>query len=168
MAGPTYPLQPLRDLPRRFDLADQLHGAHVDAQLEGAGGADGAHVAALQPLLGNLAHRSGDAAVVGQRDLLPRRLVQMSGEPLDLAPVVGEDNGTLPLPNHAQQPAGDPRPERLRLHVGQVIDRTEHLQRQPLAHPGVHDLHRARHQPVSLPRRSAQVAGHFLQRPLRG
>ena len=74
VAGPTYPLQPLRDLPRRFDLADQLHGAHVDAQLEGAGGADGAHVAALQPLLGNLAHRSGDAAVVGQRDLLPRRL----------------------------------------------------------------------------------------------
>ena len=105
--------------------------------------------------------------MVGQRDLLSRCLVQMSGEPLDLAPVVGEDNGALPLADHAQQPPGEPRPERLRLHVGQVIDRTEHLQRQPLAHPGVHDLHRARHEALSLPRRAAQVAGHFLQRPLR-
>jgi hypothetical protein len=51
MAGPTDPLQPGGDRGRRFDLDDEVDGAHVDAQLERRGGHDGGEPARLEVLL---------------------------------------------------------------------------------------------------------------------
>ena len=63
--GAADALQATRHRARRLDLDDQIDRAHVDAQLEAAGGDDGAQLAALQFVLDDDALLAGQRAVVG-------------------------------------------------------------------------------------------------------
>ena len=64
MPGPADTLQAARDVARRFDLADEIDGAHVDAEFQRCCRHDGAEPAFLQSLLRLLAHFQSNAAVV--------------------------------------------------------------------------------------------------------
>ena len=62
--GAAHALEPGGDRGRRLDLDDQVHRAHVDAQLQAGGGDDGGQPARLQVLLDQGALLLGDRAVV--------------------------------------------------------------------------------------------------------
>ena len=51
VAGPPDALEPAADGAGGFDLDDEVDGAHVDAELEAAGGDDGPQIAALELVL---------------------------------------------------------------------------------------------------------------------
>ena len=72
VAGPADALQPAGDRRRRLDLHDEVDGAHVDAQLEAAGGDQGRQLAGLQGVLDLQPLLPGDRAVVGPHQLLRR------------------------------------------------------------------------------------------------
>ncbi len=91
MAGTAHPLQEGGDGARGAQLADQVHVADVDAQLQGGGGHQGAQLTVLQPLLGGQAVFLGEAAVVGGDRLLPQSLGEMTGGALGQSPGIGED-----------------------------------------------------------------------------
>ena len=63
--GAADALQPGGDRRRRLDLDDQVHRAHVDAQLQAGGGDHGGQPARLEVLLDQGALLLGDRAVVG-------------------------------------------------------------------------------------------------------
>ena len=65
VVGPADPLQERADGTRGADLADQLDGPDVDAELERCRGHQGAQVARPQPGLDDAPARRGEAAVVG-------------------------------------------------------------------------------------------------------
>ena len=68
VAGAADPLQAAGDLRRRLDLDDQVDRAHVDAELEAAGGDDAGQPAALEVVLDERPLLLGDRAVVGLGD----------------------------------------------------------------------------------------------------
>ena len=68
VAGPAHALQRAGDARRRLDLDDQVDRAHVDAELEAAGGDDAGEPAALEVVLDEGPLLLGDRAVVGLRD----------------------------------------------------------------------------------------------------
>ena len=68
VAGAADPLQPARHRRRRLDLDDQVDGAHVDAELEAAGGDDARQPAGLEVVLDERALLLGHRAVVGPGD----------------------------------------------------------------------------------------------------
>ena len=118
--GPAHPLQPGGDRGRRLDLDDQVHRAHVDAQLQAGGGDDGGQPAGLQVLLDQgplllghravvrageqrgrapgrtgLGHQLGGGVVLGQRlagGPLVGDLVEPVAQPLGQPAGVGEDD----------------------------------------------------------------------------
>ena len=93
MAGAPDALQRHGDDPRRADVADQVHGADVDAQLERRRRHHGLERPGLEPLLGDEPPSAREAAVVGGH----RRLAEPLGEgvagALDEPPGVREDEG---------------------------------------------------------------------------
>ena len=124
VTGATDALQPAADRARRLDLDDEVDRAHVDAQLEAAGGDDGAQLAALQLVFDDDALLAGERAVV-RLDQLDRRavlrrgvperlgvqLVQLRGEPLGLPAGVAEDDGAAVLEHLLEDPRVDARPD---------------------------------------------------------
>ena len=73
VAGPADALQAAADGARRLDLDHEVDGAHVDAELEAAGGDEAAQLAPLQLVLDDDALLAGQRAVVGLDQLAARR-----------------------------------------------------------------------------------------------
>ena len=76
---------------RRADLADEVDGADVDAELERGGGDDGAHLAGLEALLDAEAAVLREAAVVRGDVLFAEALREVVGDALGHAARVDED-----------------------------------------------------------------------------
>ena len=89
--GATDALEEGADGARRGDLADEVDGADVDAQLQGGGRDERAQVAALEPLLHLQAAVLGERAVVAGDVLLADSLGQVMGDALGQTARVDED-----------------------------------------------------------------------------
>ena len=125
VAGAPDALQAAADRARRLDLDHEVDGAHVDAELEAAGGDDGAQVAALELVLDDDALLAGERAVVGPDELLAEppglrvdadaallgQLVELGGEALGLAAGVAEDDRRAVLEDLVEDPRVDARPD---------------------------------------------------------
>ncbi len=187
VAGPADPLQPARDRPRRLHLDHQVHGAHVDAELEGGGGDDRAQPAFLQGVLDLEPLLSRERAVMRAHEVLLGELVQAGREALGQPSRVREDDGGSVRADQLQQRRMDRRPDRAsRLPVagafvllGSWGSRRPRVQGDAAAHvlhghhdlelhrfamPGVHD----RHGPLVPVDRSSEEPRDLLERPLRG
>ena len=92
VTGATDPLQTARDRAGGFDLQHEVDRAHVDAQLEGAGGDDAADQPLFQTVLDLGALLMRDTAVVGEHELFPRQIVQPLRESFAEAAAVDEDD----------------------------------------------------------------------------
>ncbi len=77
MSGAADALQPHRNRPRRGDLAHQVHGADVDAQLQRSRGHHHAQLAVFQLFLGFQAQAAREAAVMRQYGVLAQALGQI-------------------------------------------------------------------------------------------
>jgi hypothetical protein len=69
VAGAADALQAAGDGLGGLDLQDEVHGAHVDAELERRGGHQARQLARLEQLLDHGALLPGERAVVGARDV---------------------------------------------------------------------------------------------------
>ena len=157
----------------------QVHGPHVDAQLQGAGGDQGSQGATLELLLDLLAAVAGDGAVVGPHQVFAGQLVEALGDALAEQAAVGEDDGAGVLLDQLQEPGVDGRPDARALLRGGLLQWDRAAPGPPGGllggGPGHvrhwhHDLqvHLWRVGPVhdrDLPA-AAQEGRHLLQRPL--
>ena len=91
VAGAADALQRHRDGARRADLADQIHGADIDAQFERGRGHHGAQFAALEARFGFQAQTARQAAVVRQHGVFAEALLQVMRHALGQAARVDED-----------------------------------------------------------------------------
>ena len=135
VAGSAHSLESPRHRLRRLDLDDEVHGAHVDAELERGGGDQAGQLAGLEQLLDQRPLLVGERAVVGPGDLGRRlasilrvagvlgggqlllhlvvvHLVEALGDSLGRPPVVDEDDGRVVLADQPQQLGIDRRPDR--------------------------------------------------------
>ena len=183
---PARPMRcrPLRHRLGRLHLDDEVHRAHVDAQLERRGRDQAGQRARLEQVLDDDALLARERPVVGAGDLarlFPARLrllrcqvVEPQRDALGGAPVVHEHERGAVLAHQAQQLRVDGRPDaapgglaagdgsRARAATsGSTMDSTGHVDAQVerLAHAGVDD--------GALPRRPDQEPGHLVERPLR-
>ncbi len=106
VAGAADALHAAGDRRRRFDLDDEIDGAHVDAKFESRGGAEGFDLAGLELLLDDGALGGGEGAVVGAGDGFAGKIVERAGKPLGNLAAVDEENGGIALANELEQ-AGD-------------------------------------------------------------
>ena len=177
---PTDPLQAARDAGRALDLDHEVHGAHVDAQLERGRGDQGGKPAGLELLLDLEALLAGDAAVVGPDQLLAGQLVEALGEALAESTAVGEDDRAGVAADQLQDPRVDGRPDagpQVRadgraaglLVLGQdvadgahVVDRDDDLELERLARAGIDD------RDVAVRPDPAQEAADDVERSLGG
>ena len=112
VAGAADSLQAAVDGAGRLDEDDEIHGAHVDAELEGAGGDDGLDLARLEHLLDLLALIPRHAAVVGADEVgLARLLDEPLGETLAQAAGVDEDDRGLVRVDELEQARVDGGPD---------------------------------------------------------
>ncbi|CRM16802.1 hypothetical protein [Pseudomonas sp. 24 E 13] len=88
--GAADPLQKPVDRAGRADLADQVHIADINAQLQRRGGDQHLQRTGLEALLGVQAHFLGQAAVVGGHRRLAQTLAQMPRQAFGQAPGVHE------------------------------------------------------------------------------
>ncbi len=182
---PADALQAARDVARRLHLTHQVHRPHVDAEFQRRGRDHRLQNAVLQRLLNLLPHLQRHAAVVRLRPRCLRLvvggqhvrvagmgrvalLVQMGGDALDTAAVVGEHDGRTVLGDQLRQQPVDRRPDRLFRQRPEVLDGAEHTQIEVFPQPGVHDGDRPRrHGAVRGNVAAAKVVGDHFQRPLR-
>ena len=112
LGAPTWwPARPIAleaagDAGGALDLDHEVHGAHVDAELEAAVATSAGSRPGLQLLLDLQPLLAGDAAVVGADQLLAGELVEALGEPLGEAPAVGEDDRGVVAADELQDRAG--------------------------------------------------------------
>ena len=105
VAGAPGPLQEGRDRARRAELADEVHVADVDPQLQGGGGHQHLEIPGLEPLLGREPALAREAAVMGGHVLLPQRFGERPRHPLRHAAGVDEQQrGAMRLDERAQPP----------------------------------------------------------------
>ncbi len=180
VSGTADSLEAAGDRGGALHLDHEVHGAHVDAQLQGAGRDERGETARLQLLLDRDALLPGDAAVMGAYQLFSGQLVEALGEPLRQAPAVDEDDGAAVGPDQLQDPGVDGRPDArlhlaaddgsarplvLRQHLAQarhVLHGYHDLELQGLAGAGIDD------DDVASRSRAAQEPGNGLERSLRG
>ena len=124
MPGAPDALQSAGDGLGRLDLQNEIDGAHVDAELEGAGRDEAGQLAGLQKLLDVRALLARERAVVGAGDLLAGRLrpllvglpgcqlVQPQRDALRRAAVVDKHDRGGVLAHAAQQLGVDRGPDR--------------------------------------------------------
>ncbi len=172
------PLEPAGDRGGALDLDHEVHGAHVDAELEAARGHQGGEAAGFQLLLDLEPLLAGDAAVVGADELLAGELVEPLGEALREAAAVREHDRAAVLADELEDPGVDRGPDArallaaddraagllvLRQHLaepGHVLDGDDDLDLERLARAGVDDRDLA---PLPHP---AEEPGDRLERPL--
>ena len=149
VAGAADALEGAGDAGRGLDLDDEVDRAHVDAELEAAGGDDAGEAAALEVVLDDRPLLLGDRAVVGLGDddlgsgarsglghdlgrlLAGLRqvaagpvggdLVEARGQPLGEAAGVGEDDGGAVLLDEVDDVLLDVRPDRAAAAVVGVV-----------------------------------------------
>ena len=158
VASPTWwPARPMRCRPAATDLAtrpaDEVDGAHVDAELERRRRHEARQLARLQRLLDDQPLLAGQRAVVRAGERLLGQLVQPQRQPLGRAAVVDEDQRRAVLADELEQLRVDRRPDRLagrlaalervelEIHVLRLdhrLHRHVDLQVQRLAHARVH------------------------------
>ena len=186
VAGATDPLQPAGHRLGRLDLQDEVDGAHVDPELEAAGGHQAGQLAALEHLLDDDPLLAGQRAVVGAGDLAGRRVfagplvgqfVEAQGQPLGAAAAVDEDDCRGVLLDEGEDLGVDRRPDRAargfaagdRIELGRLdalvgLDHRFHrhvdLQVELLGRAGVDHRH--------LAARAAEEAADLLERALGG
>ena len=128
VAGPADALEPAGDRPRRLDLHDEVHRAHVDAELEAGRGDQALEPAGLQvvldlePALARqravvrlhqlLVHRRRALRLGGAVLALPVELVEAGGQPLGQAAGVHEDERGAVLLHQLEEPRVHGRPDR--------------------------------------------------------
>src|SRR5260370_39830760 len=93
MAGPAHLLPQSRDGASRTDLADQIDGADVDAELKRSGCHEGAQVSVLEALFGIQALLFGEAAVMRGYVLGSNAFAQVAADPLGHTASVDEYEG---------------------------------------------------------------------------
>ena len=181
VARATDALDARRDGRRRLDLDDLIDGAHVDAELERRGRDDGRELARFQALLDRAPAVLRDGAVVRERDLLARRLVERGREPLREAAAVDEDHRRARGADALDEPHVELRPDRSRiLFRDPLVDRLletigkgrRHLHRdgERLLCRGIDDGDGTRRKYTLLPwrrREAAEKARDLLERALR-
>ena len=113
VAGAADPLQPARDRPGRLHLDHEVHGTHVDAELEGGSGDDRAQPALLEGVLDLQALLPGERAVVGAHEVLLGELVQAGREALGEPSRVREHDGGSVRADQLQQRGMDRWPDRV-------------------------------------------------------
>ena len=111
VAGPPDSLKAARDARRALDLDDEVHRAHVDAELERARGHQGRQASRLELLLDREALLAGDAAVMGLHELLAGEIVQALREPLAETPAVDEDDRAAMRADQLEDRGVDGRPD---------------------------------------------------------
>ena len=112
MAAAPDSLQAARDRRRRFDLHDEIDGAHVDAELERRGGHERAQPAGFQQIFDFRALGACDRAVVRANERFARELVEGAGHPLGQAPAVDEDQRGPMLANQLEEARVNRGPDR--------------------------------------------------------
>ena len=103
MAGAADALHAAGDRGRSLDLDDEVDGAHVDAEFERRGGAEGFDLAGLQLLLDHGALVGGEGAVVGAGDGFAGQFVERAGQALGYLAAVDEENGRISLADQFEQ-----------------------------------------------------------------
>ena len=93
MSRPADALQRNGDRSWRSDLADEIHGADVDAELERRGGDNRLQLSGFELLFGGQPQLAGQAAVMGEHRVFAKPLGQMMGDALGQPPRVHEDEG---------------------------------------------------------------------------
>ena len=111
VAGAADALHAAGDRGRRFDLDDEVDGAHVDAEFERGGGAERADLAGLELLFDDGALRGGERAVMGAGDGLAGQFVERAGQPLGHLAAVDEENGRVALADDLEQARMDRIPD---------------------------------------------------------
>ena len=123
VAGAADPLKARGDRLGRLHLDDEIHGAHVDAELERRGGHEAGKLARLEEVLDDEPLLASERAVVGAGDvvrlvsvvrLLGGELVQAHREPFRSAAAVHEHDRRAVLLDQAQQLGVDGGPDRAR------------------------------------------------------
>ena len=92
MAGAADALHAAGDRGRRFDLDDKVDGAHIDAQFERRGGAEGFDLARLQLLFDHGTLVGGERAVMSAGHRLAGKIVQRTGQALRHLAAVDEED----------------------------------------------------------------------------
>ncbi len=91
VTGATNTLHTAGDGGRRFDLHDEIDGAHIDAKFEGRGGDDSAKSAELEAIFNVFALSDGDAAVVCADQSFTGEIIDGAGNAFGEAAIVDED-----------------------------------------------------------------------------
>ena len=163
VTGASRALQEGRDRARGAELADEVHVADVDPELQRSGGHEHLEIAGLEPLLGAQPSLPGQAAVVGGDVLLSERLGEGPGDPLRHAAGIDEDQrGAVRFDEGAEAPV-DFLPDFPRHH--RFERRLRQLQRD-VALAGVAGVH-DRAFPRSPPVATTEEARNRLDGPLR-
>ena len=111
VAGAADALHAAGDRGRRFDLDDEVDGAHIDAEFERGGGAEGFDLAGLELLFDDRALVGGEGAVVGAADRFAGEIVEGAGKTLGDLAAVDEEDGGVPLANELQKTGMDGVPD---------------------------------------------------------
>ncbi len=117
------------DRSRRANLADQVHGPDVDAQLQGRCCDDRAKPAVFQAVLGCKPHRPGQAAVVREHGIFAQSLLEAVGHAFRQAARVDEDE-------RGPVGADEGRPAGRRSRPTSPCSRPRRVPRQALQRPG--------------------------------
>ncbi len=96
VAGAAHSLHAAGDRRRRFDLDDQVHSAHIDAEFKRRGGDQAANQAHLELVFNFFALRDGDAAVVGAHQRFAGEFVDGAGNAL-CQPAIIDENQRGPM-----------------------------------------------------------------------
>ena len=112
MARAADALQPARHRPRRFDLHDEVDRAHVDAELQAAGGHDRPQAPGLQRVLDLEPLLARDRPVVRAHQVFVGELVELGREALGQAAPVHEHDRRTMRADQLQQARVDRRPDR--------------------------------------------------------
>ena len=111
VTGTADALETARNARRAFDLDDEVHGAHVDAELQAGRRDQRGEPARLEFLLDEDPLLAGDAAMVRADQFLAGELVQTLREPFGQSAAVGEDDRAAMAPDELEDPWMDRRPD---------------------------------------------------------
>ena len=128
---PAHPLQAGGDRPRRADLARQVHGADIDAELQRGSRHHHAGLAVFEAFFGRQADLPGQAAVMGGDDLraqIVQALFKVVGHAFRQPSGVDEDQRGAVLPHEVGHPVVDVAPDRVRRHCSQFVLGHRHRQ----------------------------------------
>jgi len=155
VAGPPDALQAGGHRRRGLHLDDQVDGAHVDAELQRAGGHEGRELARLEAVLDLEALLAGDGSVVGPHQLLAGQLVEPPRQALGQPAGVHEDEGGAVPADEVEQRHVDGGPDG-RAHLGVPGGRARHHE---VANPVV-----ARAVPIAAGRAGGRAGGRAAER----